>query len=115
MKKVIGSIMIVLALVCFTSIGYAAGPGDKSKPSQEAKLPPPAEPTCAVTLIGMVKSIDKTNNAVVVNDQYDKLNKTIYLTPDAIKNLKVGQTVSFELSAPARTENIKILKKEKAK
>jgi hypothetical protein len=110
MKKVIGSIMVVLALACFAPIGYAA---DKNpQPSEEALLPPPATPTCAVTMIGKVKAIDKNQNAVVVNDQYDKMDKTIYLSPAKIKQLKVGQTVSFQLSAPARTENFKVHKEE---
>lgn len=115
MKNLIGGIIVIAALFCCASPGFSADQGDKSKPSLDAQLPPPAMPTCAVTLIGTIQSINKDNNAVVVKDQNDKMDKTIYLNPDAMKNLKVGQTVSFQLSAPARTDNVRILKKEKSK
>jgi hypothetical protein len=112
MKKIIGSLIVVLALFCIAPISYAADPGGKNPtPSMEAQLPPPATPTCAVTLVGKVMSIDKEKNAVVVKDQYDKLDKTIYLSPEKIKTVKVGQTISFELSAPARSENVHVLKR----
>jgi hypothetical protein len=115
MKYFIGGIILAMALICTAEPAFAVDEGGNSKPSQEAQLPPPAMPTCAVTLIGTIQSIDKNNNAVVVKDQNDKMDKTIYLNPDAIKNLKAGQTVSFQLSAPAKTENVKILKREKSK
>lgn len=108
MKKVIASGMVLLAFVFITSIGQAAQ--NNPSPSEEAKLPPPATPTCAVTMIGKIVSIDKQKNAIVIKDQADNENKTIYTTPEKLNTLSKGQTIRFELTAPATTDNISVVR-----
>ncbi len=111
MKKIFVSVMVLLAMVFSTSIGLAADVGGKNpQPSKEAKLPPPATPTCAVTMIGKIVSIDKDKNAVVIKDQADNQDKTIYLPQERIQTLKKGQTIKFELTAPATTDNVSVIR-----
>jgi len=110
MKKMFVSVMVLLAMVFSTSIGLAAEGGKNPQPSKESKLPPPATPTCAVTMIGKIVSIDKEKNAVVINDQADKQDKTIYLPHERIQTLKKGQTIKFELTAPATTDSVSVVR-----
>jgi len=115
MKKLIGSLMVVLALVCFTSMAFAAK-GSGNKPSEEAKMPSlAASTTCAVNVIGKVVSIDKAKNQIVVKDQYDKIDKTIVAKPSEIAKLKVGDVVKFVLPASNVADNLGVLKPDEGK
>lgn len=110
MKKLIGSLMVVLALVCFTSL-----PAKSEGTSEDSKILP-AEATCAASVIGTVMSIDKAKNQIVVKDQYDKVSKTIVVKPSEIAKLKVGNVVRFVLPASNVANSIEMLKpSERAK
>ena len=119
MKKLISISMVILALTSFVTIGYAAdrsGGGSRmSKAEIEALKAPLAQPFCSVTVLGRVMSIDKDANSLVVKDQFDNTNKTVYASPEDINSLSIGSTVSFQLSPSTKAENLAIVNPEDVK
>jgi hypothetical protein len=109
-KRIIVSLMVLLAVVCFTSITFAA---TKSKPSQETMVT--SQERCVVNVIGPIVSIDKAKNQIVVKDQSDKQDKVITVKPEELSKLKVGEVVRFELSASPMAQSVEVMKLDKSK
>jgi ABC-type Zn uptake system ZnuABC Zn-binding protein ZnuA len=98
MKKLIGSLMVVLVLICFTSVSFAAS--KSGKPSQE---PTVVSTESSNTIMGKIVSLDKAKNEIVVKDGETKTNKTIMVEAQDIKMLKKGLLVKIVL-APGSTD-----------
>jgi hypothetical protein len=114
MKKLTGGLIVVLVLVCFTSMAFAAS--KPNKPSEDTK-PAVSSTESSNTIIGKIVSIDKAKNEIVVKDQESKTDKAIFVEAKDIKILKVGNLVKIVL-APGTTDkagSIEIVKKEKMK
>lgn len=110
MKKFIGSLLVLLVVVCFTSVTFAAKSG---KPSQETMVT--SQEMCVVNVIGPIVSIDKAKNQIVVKDQSDKQNKVITVKPEELSKLKKGDVVRFELSASPMAQAVEVMKLDKTK
>jgi hypothetical protein len=110
MKRLIGSFIVLLAVVSLASVSFAA---EKAKPSQDN--PVVSQETCVVNVIGSIVSIDKAKNQIVVKDQTDKQDKVITVKPEALSKLKVGNIVRFELSASPLAQGVEVMKLEKTK
>jgi hypothetical protein len=100
MKRIIVSLMVLLAVVCFTSVTFAA---TKAKPSQEPTVA--TETESANTILGKIVSIDKAKNKIVLKDQETKTNKTFMVETKNIKMLKKGNLVKIVL-APGSTHKV---------
>jgi hypothetical protein len=113
MKKIISSFMVLLALVCFTSVTFAAS--NSGKPSQEPTVTASTE--SANTILGKIVSIDKAKNEIVVKDQETKTDKTIMIEAKDLKLLKKGNVVKIVL-APGSTDkagSIEVVKPDAGK
>jgi len=108
MKKLIGSFIVLLAIVSIASVSFAA---TKSKPSKEPMVT--SQEKCVVNVIGHIVSIDKAKNQIVVKDQTDKQDKVITVKPEELSKLKVGEVVRFELSASPMAQSVEIMKLDK--
>jgi hypothetical protein len=109
MKRLIGSLMVVLALICFTSMSFAA-----NKPSKDPATSTTEMGSSAGTIMGKIVSIDKAKNSVVVKDDETKTDKTIMVEAKDIKKLKKGKLVKIVL-APGSTDragSIEVVKAE---
>src|SRR5512136_3098475 len=101
MKKLF-SLIAVLALVCFTTMVFAAGApkAEAAKPAGEpAKIeatkaePAKAEAVKAETVSGKITKIDTAKNEIVVKG------KTIVVKAEEIAKLKKGEKVKVTLAA----------------
>jgi len=64
----------------------------------------------AAIMIGKVVSIHNEHDAVVVRDMADNQDKTVYTSPEKIKNLEVGQTIRVELTGSGTTDGLDVLR-----
>ena len=115
MKKVI-SMIAVLALVCFTSMVFAADAAAPTTPATAATAAKASVTKEAVkaasgeTVVGTIKKIDKTANTITIQD------KTINVKAEDIANLKKGDKVKVTLaSGTMNAEKIIPLSKKAAK
>lgn len=97
MKKLISSIA-VFALVCFTTMAFAA---DNPKPSEQKTTTSHS----TNTIIGKVVSVDKAANVIVVKDQETNTDKTFTLKAKDIAPIKKGNIVKIVL-APGTTNEV---------
>ncbi len=108
MKKVI-SLIAVLALVCFTTMVFAA---DAAKPAAAAPMaaaPAKAEMAKAEVVKGKITKIDKAANTIVVNK------KTITVKAEDMANLKKGEMVMVTLAAGTmNADKVEMIKAKKA-
>ncbi len=105
MKKVI-SLIAVLALVCFTSMVFAA---DAAAPAAAKAEPAKAEAVKAEVIKGKISKIDMAANTIVVKD------KTITVKAEDMANLKKGAWVKVTLAAGTmNADKIKVMKGKKA-
>ena len=108
MKKVI-SLIAVIALVCFTTMVFAA---DAAKPAAAAPMaaaPAKAEMAKADVIKGKITKIDTAANTIVVKG------KTFTIKAEDMANLKKGEMV--KITAAAGTLNahkIEVIKAKKA-
>jgi hypothetical protein len=113
MKKVI-SMVAVLALVCFTTMVFAA---DTATPlanvAAAAKASVKTEAVKAANgevIIGTIKKLDTKANTIAIED------KTINVKADEIRNLKEGEKVKVTLATGTmNAEKIMPLEKKAAK
>jgi ribosomal protein L24 len=107
MKKVI-SMIAVLALVCFTTMVFAA---DAAAPAAAAKAEPAkAEMAKADVIKGKITKIDKTANTIVVKG------KTITVKAEDMANLKKGEMVMVTLAAGTmNADKVEMVKAKKMK
>jgi hypothetical protein len=110
MKRLIGSFIVLIAVVSIASVSFAAKSG---KPSQETMGT--SQEMCVVNVIGHIVSIDKAKNQIVVKDQSDKQNKVITVKPEELSKMKVGDVVKFELSASPMAQAVEVMKVDKTK
>ncbi len=103
MKKVI-SLIAVLALVCFTTMVFAA---DAAKPAA-APAAVKADVAKADVVIGKISKIDTVANTIVVKG------KTITVKAEDMATLKKGEVVKVTLAAGTMNAD-KVEKVEKAK
>jgi hypothetical protein len=110
MKKVI-SLIAVLALVCFTTMVFAA---DAAKPAAAAPAAAKAEPVKADVakadvITGKITKIDTAANTIVVKG------KTITVKAEDIATLKKGEMVKVTLAAGTmNADKIEVVKAKKA-
>ena len=106
MKKVI-SLIAVLALVCFTTMVFAA---DAAAPAAAAKAEPAkADVAKADVIKGKITKIDKTANTI------DVKGKTFTVKAEDIANLKKGQMVKITAAAGTlNADKIEVIKAKKA-
>jgi hypothetical protein len=110
MKRLIGSLVVLIAIVSIAMVSFAANSG---KPSQEKNVN--SQEMCIVNVIGHIISIDKAKNQIVVKDQTDKENKVITVKPEELSKMKVGDVVRFELSASPMAQAVEVMKVDKSK
>jgi hypothetical protein len=96
MKKLTIGLMLMLALICFTSSSFAA-----SKPSHDPKVAVATE--SANTILGKLVSVDGAKNEVVVKDQETSIDRTILAEAKDINGLKKDNLVKIVL-APGSTD-----------
>lgn len=114
MKRVIGSLMVILVLICFTSMSFAA---QASKPSKDPATATTEVGSTAATILGKIISLDKAKGEVVVKDQESKTDKTFVVEKKDLKMLKKGKLVKIVL-APGSTDkvgSIEVVKPEPGK
>ncbi|MGD0822279.1 MAG: hypothetical protein ABSA71_16215 [Desulfomonilia bacterium] len=110
MKKVF-SLIAVLALVCFTTMVFAA---DAAAPAAAAPAAAKAEPAKADVakadvIKGKITKIDKTANTI------DVKGKTFTVKAEDIANLKKGQMVKITAAAGSlNADKIEVIKAKKA-
>jgi hypothetical protein len=106
MKKVI-SMIAVLALVCFTTMVFAA---DAAAPAAAKAEPAKTEMAKADVLKGKITKIDKTANTIVVKG------KTITVKAEDMANLKKGEMVMVTLAAGTmNADKVEMVKAKKMK
>jgi uncharacterized membrane protein YqgA involved in biofilm formation len=108
MKRLIGSFIVLLAIVSIASVSFAAK--DVTSPKETTVV---SQEMCVVNVIGHIVSIEKAKNKIVVKDQADKQNKVITVKPEELSKLKVGDVVRFELSASPMAQSVEIMKLDK--
>jgi hypothetical protein len=111
MKRLIGSFIVLLAIVSIASVSFAATKSKPTKPSTDPMVT--SQEMCVVNVIGHIVSIDKAKNQIVVKDQSDKQDKVITVKPEELTKLKVGEVVRFELSASPMAQSVEIMKLDK--
>jgi hypothetical protein len=111
MKKLF-SLIAVLALVCFTTMVFAAEAAktEAAKPAAAtAAAPAKAEAVKAETVSGKITKIDTAKNEIVVKD------KTIVVKAEEIAKLKKGEKVKVTLAAGTmNAEKVEVVKAKKA-
>ena len=111
MKKVI-SLVAVLALVCFTSMVFAADAPATNPEGTKAEAPK-AEMGKADMVWGKIVKIDKEKNEITLKSK--KGMKTIVMKPEDMANLKKGESVKVTLeSGTMNAEKIEMMKVKKA-
>jgi hypothetical protein len=114
MKRVIVSSMVILALICLTTMSFAA---DAAKPSKDPATATTEVGSTASTILGKIVSLDKAKGEVVVKDQESKTDKTFVVEKKDLKMLKKGKLVKIVL-APGSTDkvgSIEVVKPEPGK
>jgi hypothetical protein len=108
MKKVI-SLIAVIALVCFTTMVFAA---DAAKPAAAAPMaaaPAKAEMAKADVIKGKITKIDTAANTIVVKG------KTFTIKAEDMANLKKGEMVKITAAAGTlNADKIEVIKAKKA-
>jgi hypothetical protein len=105
MKKVI-SLIAVLALVCFTTMVFAA---DAAKPAAAAPAAVKADVAKAEVITGKITKIDTAKNEITVKG------KVIVVKAEEIATLKKGEMVKVTLAAGTmNADKIEVLKAKKA-
>ena len=111
MKKVI-SMIAVLALVCFTTMVFAADAAKPAAPAAAAPMataPAKAEMAKADVIKGKITKIDKTANTIVVKG------KTITVKAEDMANLKKGEMVMVTLATGTmNADKVEMIKAKKA-
>jgi hypothetical protein len=112
MKKLF-SLIAVLALVCFTTMVFAAGApkAEAAKPAAEAAKIEAAKaaPAKAEVIVGKITKIDTAKNEIVVKG------KTIVVKAEEIAKLKKGENVKVTLAAGTmNADKIEVVKANKA-
>ena len=113
MKKVI-SMIAVLALVCFTTMVFAADAAKPAAPAAAAPAaaapaPAKAEMAKADVIKGKITKIDKTANTIVVKG------KTITVKAEDMADLKKGEMVKVTLAAGTmNADKVEMIKAKKA-
>jgi hypothetical protein len=108
MKKVI-SLIAVLALVCFTSMVFAADAAAPAAAAPAVAAPAKAEVAKAEVIKGKIKEIDTAANTIVVKG------KTITVKAEDMANLKKGEMVKVTLApGTMNADKIKVIKGKKA-
>lgn len=108
MKKVI-SMIAVLALVCFTTMVFAADAAAPAAAAPAAAAPAKAEMAKAEVIKGKITKIDKTANTI------DVKGKTFTVKAEDIANLKKGQWVKITAAAGSlNADKIEVIKAKKA-
>lgn len=113
MKRIVGSLIVLLAVVSLASLTFAAQATSGDKPSKENMIQ--TDEKCVVNVIGPIVSIDKAKNRITVKDQSDKQNKVIVVAPNELSKLKVGDVVRFALSASPLAQEVEVMKLDKTK
>ena len=108
MKKVI-SMIAVLALVCFTTMVFAADAAAPAAAAPAAAAPAKAEMAKPDVLKGKITKIDKAANTIVVKG------KTFTVKAEDMANLKKGQMVKITAAAGTlNADKIEVIKAKKA-
>ena len=122
MKKVI-SLIAVFALVCFTTMAFAADaakPAEAAKPAVAATPATPATPAAkaepakaaapkAEVVKGKIENIDTAKNEITVKG------KVIVVKAEEIAKLKKGENVKVTLAAGTNNaEKVEVVKAKKA-
>jgi hypothetical protein len=97
MNKLRGSLVVILALIFFASLVYAAAPYGKE-----------------THVIGKIVKIDTVKNEIVLKEKKGEM--TIVVKPEVydIKKLKKGEMVKIELNAGTNmADSIKVMKAKK--
>ncbi len=111
MKRLVGSLVIMMAVVALASVSFAS---DHGKLGSQMKATT-SEEICVANVIGPVLSIDKATNRIVVRDQSDRQNKVITVNPNEVSRLKVGDVVRFQLSASPLAQEVEVMKLDTSK
>jgi len=112
MKRLIGSLIVLVAAVSLASVSFAQSTAEENPSQTTLKV---TEDSCVVNVIGPIVSIDKAKNKVTVRDQSDKQNKVIVVDKDQISKLKVGEVVRFALTASPMAQEVEVMKLTKPK
>jgi hypothetical protein len=105
MKKII-SMIAVLALVCFTTMVFAA---DAAAPASPAPAAAKADVAKVDVIKGKITKIDKTANTI------DVKGKTFTVKAEDIANLKKGEMVKITAAAGTlNADKIQVIKAKKA-
>jgi sRNA-binding protein len=109
MKKVI-SLIAVLALVCFTTMVFAADAAAPAAAAPAVKAEPvKADVAKAEVIKGKITKIDKTANTI------DVKGKTFTVKAEDIANLKKGENVKITAAAGTlNADKIEVIKAKKA-
>ena len=109
MKKVI-SLIAVLALVCFTTMVFAADAAAPAAAAPAVKAEPvKADVAKAEVIKGKITKIDKTANTI------DVKSKTFTVKAEDIANLKKGENVKITAAAGTlNADKIEVIKAKKA-
>jgi hypothetical protein len=114
MKRVIVSLMVILALICLTSISFAA---EAAKPSLDTPTAKTEVGSSLETIMGKIVSINKAKSEIVVKDDESMTDKTFVVKKKDLNKLKKGKLVKVTL-APGSTNkvgSIEIVKPEPGK
>ncbi len=109
MKKVI-SMIAVLALVCFTTMVFAADAAAPAAaaPAAAKAAPAKAEAVKVDVIKGKITKIDKAANTIVVKG------KTITVKAEDMANLKKGEMVMVTLAAGSmNADKVEVMKAKK--
>ncbi|MGO9147626.1 MAG: hypothetical protein ACLQDF_14790 [Desulfomonilia bacterium] len=109
MKKVI-SMIAVLALVCFTTMVFAADAAKPAAAAPAAAAPAKAEVAKADVIKGKITKIDTAANTIVVKG------KTITVKAEDMANLKKSAMVKVTLAAGTmNADKVEVVKAKKMK
>ena len=108
MKKVVG-LIAVLALVCFTTMVFAADAAKPAAPAAAAPAPAKADVAKVDVIKGKITKIDTAANTIVVKG------KTITVKAEDIATLKKGAMVKVTLAAGTmNADKVEVVKAKKA-
>ena len=108
MKKVVG-LIAVLALVCFTTMVFAADAAKPAAPAAAAPAPAKADVAKVDVIKGKITKIDTAANTIVVKG------KTITVKAEDIATLKKGEMVKITLAAGTmNADKVEVMKAKKA-
>ncbi|MGO9145687.1 MAG: hypothetical protein ACLQDF_04905 [Desulfomonilia bacterium] len=108
MKKVVG-LIAVLALVCFTTMVFAADAAKPAAPAAAAPAPAKADVAKVDVIKGKITKIDTAANTIVVKG------KTFTVKAEDIATLKKGEMVKITAAAGTlNADKIEVIKAKKA-